>query len=434
MACEVKIISVVPIGLPGQPVSSVEVKGSVTECDSVVVKITCDGLERTQSVGVDAQGQWQATFVNLNDPHCLCNDPDVSLVVSAHCKADPTCSDREVLQPIPCQPYPCPTIDHINTQIPTCDQVMQAGAWNVTFTAVINGTGVTNYVWTFGDGQTLAGPNLQQVTHAYPCAGTYAAALVILSDCESGYAEVLTTTIDLPPCGCPTVQIIADPEANNPCKWHFKASLSGLFVQCIDSYLWNFGDGTQITTSLPAAEHVYAQNGARTVTLTLLGNLGPAGGGLCYATKEITVSNCRGGNGNGDHPCPWWNPFCKGWKLCGALLSLAVITIIAAGILLIFGICGGNSTVLAAGIAAAALGLALLTLWYFLCSKIKADFCETLESLILTFAYIVAVQGTVLLVLSALGIVPVCYALVTFAYYGSILAYLTLIRQWAHCP
>ena len=436
MSCEIKILSVIPYGASGQPVSSVEVKGSATQCDAVVVSITCGGAERTDSVSVNAQGQWQTTFVNLNDSHCLCGDPNTALVVVAFCKADPTCSDREILQPIPCQPYPCPTIDHIDTQIPVCAQVTQAGAYVVTFTAVINGTGVTNYVWTFGDGQTLTGPNLQQVTHAYPCAGTYVVTLVILSDCQPNYVNVSTAALVLPPCGCPTVQIVAESAASNPCKWTFKASLSGPFVQCIDSYLWNFGDGTQLTTSVPGAEHTYTQNGTRNVTLTLLGDLGQAGGGACYVSTEINVTNCRGGGNGGDggHPCPWWNPFCHGWSFCAALLSLAIAALIAAGFLLMFGICGENPALTAIGGAAAAAGFGFLVAWYFACARIKADFCETLESLIVTFAYIVAVQGIVLLILSALGIVPVCYALVTFAYYGTVLAYLTLIKQWAHCP
>ncbi len=435
MSCEITITSVVPYGSPGQPVNSVEVKGTATDCDGVVVKITCGNLERTDSANVDAQGQWQVTFTELSEPHCLCNDPNSSLIVLAYCKADPNCSDREVLKPIQCQPYPCPTIDHINTQLPSCDQVMQGGVWNVTFTAIINGSGVTNYVWSFGDGQTLSGPNLQQVTHAYPCAGTYVVSLVILSDCEPNYANVSTVTITLPPCGCPTIQIVADSSASDPCKWTFKASLSGPFVQCIDSYLWNFGDGTQLTTSYPGAEHTYSQSGTRNVTLTLIGDLGQAGGGQCYANQQITVTNCGsgGGGGNGGHPCPWWNPFCKGWSWCAALLSAAVVLLIAAGALLMFGICNEEPTLTMIGGIAAAVGFGFLTAWYFFCAKFKSDVCETLASLILTFAYIVAVQGTVLLILSALGVVPVCYALVTFAYYGTVLAYLTLIKQWAGC-
>ncbi len=437
MSCNVTILSVVPYGSTGQPVSSVVVKGSATECSGVVVKMTCGGLERIDSVSVNAQGLWQVTFENLNDAHCRCDDPNSSLAVSAYCKANPDCSDRKILQPISCQPYPCPTINHVNTQIPNCDQVMQAGVWNVTFSAVVNGTGVTNYVWSFGDGQSLSGSNLQQVTHAYQCAGTYVVTLVILSDCETGYANISTITINLPPCGCPTVQIIAEPYADNPCKWNFKASIGGPFVQCIDSYLWNFGDGIQEPTSIPSVNHTYSQNGQRTMTLTLLGDLGQAGGGPCYATKDITVTNCRGGNGNGHHPCPWWNPFCKGWSLCGLILLLALASILSAGPLLIAGWCSGIYPLIIAGAAAAVAGLALLALWYALCKKIKPEFCNAVNDLICIITYIEFVQSIVVLIMAIAGTIATpcgTGALITWGYYGTVLTYLLYIRGLANCP
>ena len=337
MACQITITSVIPTGQPGQPVTSVVVEGTATECSSITVQIGCGGsTQPTQSVSVDAQGQWQATFNDLTGTGCVCNDPNVALRVQAFCKADPDCADNQTLIPIPCQPYPCPTIDQINVAVPNCEQVLMAGGWDVNFSAAITGTGVTNYVWSFGDGATDSGANLQQVTHRYQCAGDYLVTLVILSECEPGYADVYTMTLELTPCGCPTISSI-DPtqDPNNPCHWTFRAKVGDPFFACIEEYIWNFGDGNQEPWTAEA-EHTYDDDNTYTVTLTLLGRIGQPDGGPCYATETITVSGCGRGDDNGDEqPCPWWNPACWNWcAILGVLLAMwvsAYIVGIAAG-------------------------------------------------------------------------------------------------------
>lgn len=439
MACQVTITSVTPYGSAGQPVTSIDVKGTATDCASVVVMISCGGLQQTHSVAVTPQGTWQATFTNLAGTGCECGAG--FLRASAHCKDDVTCGDSRTLSPIPCEPYPCPTIDHIDVDLPTCAQVAQDNGWNVTFDAVIGGGGVTNYVWSFGDGQTVSGPTLQQVSHLYKCAGSYVVTLVITSDCQLGYADVDARTVELPPCGCPSVtDFSAYSVAGNACQWKFNVKLGPPFATCIQEYLWNFGDGSQQTTTVPEVEHTYAHDGSYTVMVTLLGGVGQVGGGPCFAANQISVSGCGDGNG-GHHPCPWWNPFCKGWNLCAAILATALVAILAAGVLLMIGMCAQpvSTPLLIAAAAAAAVGLALLALWAAICRHLPG-FCDTLKGVLDLLTYIIYVQSIVLAVMAALALLGIVSwpcalgALASWAYYGSVYFWLTVINSQAGCP
>ena len=407
MACQVSITSVIPTGQPGQPVTSVVVEGTATECSSVTVRVGCGGgTQPTQSVPVDAQSEWQATFNDLTGTDCVCDDPNVALRVRAFCKADPDCADNQTLIPIPCQTNPCPTIDQINVTVPNCEQVLVAGGWDVNFSAAITGIGVTNYVWSFGDGVTLSGANLQQVANHYPCAGDYLVTLVILSECEPGYADVYTMTLELTPCGCPTISSIdSKQDANNPCHWVFRAKVGDPFFACIEEYIWNFGDGIQ-ESGTTKAEHTYDKDDTFNVTLTLLGRIGQLDGSPCYATETITVSGCGRGDGNGDgQPCPWWNPACWNWCIIfGVLLATwisAYIVGIAAGAAeaiiallpdLILLILGGTLTPgVLAGIVGGLLGAAIIAYSSF------CGFCYLRNVLISAVVLAIAIMITLLI-------------------------------------
>ncbi len=441
MACQVQITSVSPYGTPGQGLSSLVVTGTASECpgNAVVVEVDCGGTPKTQSVAV-TQGAWQATFADLSGTGCVCNDPTLQLVVKAYCKAVTTCSDR-VAQPILCQPYPCPTIDHIGITVPSCAQVMQAGVWNVTFTAVINGSGVTNYAWSFGDSGTDEGANLQQVTHPYKCAGEYSVTLVITSDCAPpDNLDIKTATLDLATCGCPTISSIeAHQDPTNPCHWTFKAKIGSPFTDCIDQYLWDFGDGHQDHFT-EEADHTYSGNGDYTVTLTLEGDgIGQPDGGPCFAKLPIKVRGCRG-NDNDHKPCPWWNPFCKGWNLCAVLYALALASILGGAVAVMVAACVPPppvSLVAVLLVAAASLATAIvfLSAWYAVCRKLDVSFCDTLDQLIQVVFVLVFVQAFLTLILSFLTSVY-CAAGAAFAvgYFGAVLVYLLQIRHMADCP
>jgi hypothetical protein len=89
-----------------------------------------------------------------------------------------------------------------------------------------------------------------------------------------------------------------------------------------------------------------------------------------------------------------------------------------------------------AAVVALALGLALLTLWYLVCSRLpNYDFCATLNEAIIAIAWIILVQSALALILFALGGLGCLIGLVfTFGSWGTVLAVLQLLKNPAGCP
>jgi PKD repeat protein len=444
VACEVTITSVLPYGVPGQPLTSIQVKGTAVQCASVVVTISCGAAQKVLPAVV-TNGAWEALFSDLTGTGCICNDPAVPLRVVAQCKSDPTCMDTKTLLPIPCQ-VACPTIDHIDVHVPSCDEVVASGGYHVVFRAYINGSGVTACYWTFGDqdSQVAFGPlpsgGIATEEHDYLCPGTYPVTLLILSDCEPGYADSDAIQITLPPCGCPTVSDFSvQQDPNDPCCRTFNAKIAGPFLQCIDTFLWDFGDGVTKYTDVPQVTHCYGSNGTYHVTLTMIG-VAHADGTPCTHVRTITVTNCGGGHGNGD-PCPWWNPFCHGWNLCSIILALALVSILSAGVLVMVALCAVpvSTPLIVAAAAAAAIGLALLVLWAGICRHLHG-FCGSLKAVLDLISYLIFVQSLVVAVMAALALLGIVSwpcaggAVASWAYYGLVYFWLTVIGSHAHCP
>ncbi|MGW6175025.1 PKD domain-containing protein [Arthrobacter sp. NPDC055138] len=135
-----------------------------------------------------------------------------------------------------------------------------------------NGT-VTGYAWDFGDGQSAEGAS---ISHAYAADGTYTVTLVV-TDSNGGtgsYAEdinvanaapvaVFTSTVD----GLDVSFDAAD--SNDP-------------DGTVESYAWDFGDGTQGTGA--SAQHRYAAAGDYEASLTVSDNAG------AKARVSLTIS------------------------------------------------------------------------------------------------------------------------------------------------
>jgi hypothetical protein len=461
MACQIAIQQVVGQPLNGTFLDSITVTGTATGCSEVKVTINCRGNPISHQVSVLA-GAWQAIFTgdDLKSTNCIeCGNFSYPITVQASC-ADPGSLCTPVTLPlkeIPCASA-CPTISQIVADVPPCSS--DAGGWNVTFDAYINGSGVTTCLWNFGDGTnptvgTLPQGGVATIQHLYACAGSYSVSLTILSNCEPNYASNDTLLLELPTCGCPHISAISsNAAAGNPCAWNFMAKVGEPYLDCIQNYLWNFGDGNQQVTSTADATHTYGQSGSYAVTLTLQGPIGPVGGGVCYAKAQIQVSNCgsAGANGGGNG-CPWWNPFCKGWSLCAALFAAAVVALtwagflgLLAGCILPLAVAGGplvpaitaavTSTLGAAAIATLGVGLTLLALWYLVCSKFPGyHFCSELTLLKNIISGIMLSQTAVGIALGIAGD-PGCYigAILTFGAFGTVLASLQLLGSWAGCP
>lgn len=444
MACEISIATVVATGAPGQLVASIAVDGTAVECESVVVQISCGAAEKIQAVTVDAQGGWHALFADLAGTMCVCGDPNVALRVVARCKSDPTCLDTRTLLPIPCYGA-CPTISHIQTVTPPCAAVLAAGEYYVTFNAYIDGAGVTQCLWNFGDvsGSVASGSlpvnGVATATHAYECPGEYQVTLIILSDCEPDYFDDEVQAFELSPCGCPSVNdFTATPDPQNPCHWTFSAKIGGAFAACVEGYLWSFGDGATDQTPVPQTTHIYSEDSPEDepykVTLTMLG-VNQGNGGPCSHVHDVVVAGCsdRGSSGDDDSPCPPWNPFCKGWNLCGLILLLAIAAIVSVGVLMIAGCTTEVAALYTAAWVAGAIGLVLLAFWLGFCRKAKG-FCDALHALMQIIHFLIVAEAALLLFFAFWN--PACVAVIvqTIAYYGVILAYLFYIHGEAECP
>jgi hypothetical protein len=128
----------------------------------------------------------------------------------------------------------------------------------------------------FGDGtsQNLGRINGQQtVTHTYTSAGTYTIRVTGRdpSTGESVTGTTAVTVINRPPL---SVTLAAESETAVPTvgqRWRFTATVSPATggADQVESFTWNFGDGTSATTSGNTTSHVYTVNGRKTVTVTV---------------------------------------------------------------------------------------------------------------------------------------------------------------------
>lgn len=95
-----------------------------------------------------------------------------------------------------------------------------------------------------------------------------------------------------------------------------------------------------------------------------------------------------------------------------------------------------TSALFISAVAALVLGLALLTAWYLVCSKMPGyDFCDTLHEVMTGIAWIIVVQTALAAVLFAFGGIGCIIGWVlTMGMWGTILAYLQLLKNAAGCP
>ena len=309
----------------------------------------------------------------------------------------------------------CPTIESLSIDIPSCQDVdVDAGLWPVGVDAVINNKANANgiYQWNFGDGSAPVvipadAPDAPQTTHNYECpnTGDYHITLTVFGCAvEEFYTTSKTETINLPACGCPSIDDIA--HEIGQCSASFNASITTVCSDAITEFIWNFGDGNT-ATSLPAdpgdptqIEHTYDANGTYTVTLTL----GGVGSG-CSSSKDIEIANCRGNNGDDG----------GGFDLLCFLLGLVWAALLAAYLI---GIATGTLT--GATLSAATAVIAAYSAFYIALCGICLWALWTFAGLGLYFATILTLllTGVALPGLTASIIVAVGFLLGAVAAFG----------------
>ncbi|PCC34446.1 PKD domain-containing protein [Glutamicibacter sp. BW77] len=144
---------------------------------------------------------------------------------------------------------------------------------------------IVSYRWDFGDGSQVVEGTQATSTHEYAEAGTYEVTLTIGDDDgDSALSTSEITVQELPPNEAPTAAFTAAVEFLNV---QFDASPSQDTDGTIESYQWDFGDGTPAVTGTEAiATHEYAQAGNYTVSLTVIDNLGAS----ATTTQELEVN------------------------------------------------------------------------------------------------------------------------------------------------
>jgi len=154
-----------------------------------------------------------------------------------------------------------PFVDIIASQSAVC--LTEA----VLFTGV--GDNVVSWLWNFGDGNTAT---VQNPIHTYLVTGTYNVSLTIVT--AQGCVNTANTQIvvnDQPVAGFTT---------NSPVCFDSPVLFSNTSVSPngnIQTWIWNFGDGTSetvIAPDNPNVEHAYTLAGTYNVTLTVIDNAG----------------------------------------------------------------------------------------------------------------------------------------------------------------
>jgi PKD repeat protein len=138
---------------------------------------------------------------------------------------------------------------------------------------------IVSYEWAFGDGTTATG---QSVSHAYDSTGTYSATLTVTDNEGAVSSDVVTIRVS-----STSGELTADASANqttaNPGELVvFDGIGSSAPDGFVESYEWDFGDGTTATGDL--VNHSYGSTGTYTATLTVTSDSGET------ATDTVEVS------------------------------------------------------------------------------------------------------------------------------------------------
>ena len=121
---------------------------------------------------------------------------------------------------------------------------------------------IVSYAWNFGDTATATGAT---AAHTYAAAGDYDVTLTVTDD--DGATSTVTTTITVVAANqSPTATFTF---SSNDLVASFDATASSDPDGTIDSYTWDFGDGSAPATGVTAT-HTYAIAGTYTVTLTVV--------------------------------------------------------------------------------------------------------------------------------------------------------------------
>ena len=190
---------------------------------------------------------------------------DVSLTVSG-----PGGTDTVVCQSCIVVTHPVPVSDF--------EVSLTRGDYPLTIQFSDLSTGPINiWAWDFGDGSTS---NLQNPEHVYTEAGSYNVTLTVIGPGgtdSSSCASCITVTSPAPVASFDVSQTSGD--------YDLPVTFTSTSTGPVDSYLWDFGDGSSSTEANPT--HTYTEAGLYSVLLTVTGP-GGANSALCNSCINVT--------------------------------------------------------------------------------------------------------------------------------------------------
>jgi PKD repeat protein len=152
-----------------------------------------------------------------------------------------------------------------------------------------------SYSWDFGDGNTATG---RAVSHTFTLGRTHMVTLVVTDAAGTTNSTVFPVPVNSVPAPTVTISVSpASPPAGQMAT--IMANAQPAPGHSIQSYDWNFGDGSTTTTKVPTVVKTFSSAGIYVVTVTVTDDLGQqgsnslsisVGGGISFPQPPFTVS------------------------------------------------------------------------------------------------------------------------------------------------
>lgn len=166
----------------------------------------------------------------------------------------------------------------------------------------VNQNGFQSYSWDFGDGNTVTTTG-ERIQHAYSTTGTYNVTCVVSNGC--GNTTTISRTVQVNNSSPVNPSLHIDGVQNPSCagdKVFFIVSEG----QPNYTYVWNFGDGAPLDTTVgTGSNHIYTTTGSHVVTVTAINGCGST---LTVTTTQVISNSATPSLRNAEGKRTWGFP------------------------------------------------------------------------------------------------------------------------------